>query len=227
MEKKALTLIAVACIIIAVISFAVYHNYELMQQVKNSSSTALSLSANNFAVYKQDYNWLGLNGSETVTRYVFWNITSTNDNIANIQVLYYWVKGPSYNLTFPKVQTNITVNMNTREVFNYNNQSNELPFGSIFPYWISPSARHDDHIDTSYGQSVVYQAQETIHVFNSNHECWLINNFVSGNDGYTNYDRYYDKKTGICLETQSDNLINGTMIHEYETLIKTNISQLV
>ncbi len=95
MEKKALTLIAVACIIIAVISFAVYYNYELMQQAKNSSLTALSLSANNFAVYKQDYNWLGLNGSETVTRYVFWNITSTNDNIANIQVIYYWVIGPS------------------------------------------------------------------------------------------------------------------------------------
>ena len=223
MSKKAVPLILIVCVIIMTISFYFYYNNELKQQTQNSLLTSPSLSVGDFAVYKQDYTWLGLNGSESVVRYVYWNVTSTNDNIANVQVLYYWIKGPSNNLTFPETQEKITVNMNTKEILNYCNQSDEMPFGSIFPYWISPYAKYGDKISTSYGQSTVFQAEETIDALNSSYDCWLINDLVEGNDSSVILDRFYDKTTGFCLETRSGILITGTMITLQETIVETNI----
>jgi len=225
-RKKAIPLILIVCVTIMTISFVFYYNNELKQQAQNSLLISPSISVGDFAVYKQDYTWLGLNGSESEVRYVFWNVTSTNDSIANVQVLYYWIKGPSNNLTFPEVQKNITVSMDTREILNYSNQSDELPFGSIFPYWISPYAKYGDKIGTSYGQSTVYQAEETIDALNLSHDCWLINDLFTGNDSSVILDRFYDKTTGFCLETRSGILITGTMITLYETLFETNIIQL-
>jgi hypothetical protein len=219
MGKKKIIIFCIVCIIIIVASLAFYFNPSFDKPLQQSQP---SLSENDYVVYKQVYSWIGLNGSESITRYVYWNITSKQENIANLQIRYSWYNGSMVNLTFPETISNIAVDMNTREIID--NQSNKLPFGSIFPYWISPSVKEGDHINTSNGQARVYQAQETVKVLNSRVDCWLLSFAVQGNDGYAIYDRFYDKVTGICVENRVDIVLNGTPINFDETIERTNIS---
>jgi hypothetical protein len=220
MGKQKTVIFCIICIIIIVASLAFYFEPGSKQPPPPSQP---SLAENDYVVYKQVYSWIGLNGSESITRYVYWNMTAKQENIADLQVRYSWYNGPMINLTFPETISNITVDMNTREVIN---QSNKLPFGSIFPYWISPSVKQGDHINTSNGQSPIYQAEKTVKVLNSQVDCWLLSFAVQGTDGYAIYDRLYDKATGICVETRVDIVLNGTPIQLDETIEMTNISSL-
>jgi hypothetical protein len=221
MGKKKTVTFSIICIIIVVASLAFYFKPDTKQPPPPSQP---SVAENDYVVYKQVYSWLGLNGSESITRYVYWNITSKHEDTADLQVRYSWCKGPMNNLTFPETISNLTVDMNTREISA--NQSNSLPFGSIFPYWISPSVSKGDHINTSNGQAPIYQAQETVKVFNSRFDCWLISFGIQENDGYAIYDRLYDKETGICVENKVNINVNGTPITFIETVEKTNIASL-
>ena len=222
MGKKELIILAIFLVIILVSSLAVYLNNELTQSP--ASLAKPSLLENDFIVYKQDYHWLGLNGSNSVTRYIFWNITSINTTLANVQVLYYWINRTTNNFTFPETLTNIEVDVNTREILSSSNQSNELPFGSIFPYWISASVKQGDHVNTSFGQIKVNPAQ-TLQVFNSPYECWLLAFAVTKESNMEQgiYHYFYDTNTGICLGTQAHITLNGTSIDIEETVVKTNI----
>lgn len=223
MGKKKIIIFSIICIIIVVASLAFYFKPSLTQPPPPAQP---SVAENDYVVYKQVYSWLGLNGSESITRYVYWNITSKHENTADLQVRYSWYKGPMYNLTFPETISNITVDMNTREIIT--NQSSNLPFGSMFPYWISPSVKEGDRVNTSNGQAPIYQAkaEEIVKVVNSQVDCWLVSFAVQDNDGYAIYDRLYDKATGICVKTKVDIVLNGSPITFIETVESTNISAL-
>jgi len=215
MSNRRLFLSAIVCIVILAFSFGVYLG--LMQQPKKSW-----LAVNDFVVYKQDFAWAEGSVDQSAVRYMFWNITDINGDIADVQLLSHGVQISNSRLTVTETEIYLKVNVNTRQVVESQSQSNEMPVGSEFPFWIPKSVKAGDPIQTSYGGSTISPSQ-TLQIMGQSRDCWLVAyTFNSGN----NMNRYYDAATGICLLIQSHIYSNGVSVAVNETAVETNIKSV-
>lgn len=209
MSKNKLIVLAFVCIIIIAASFITY--FLLYQQPKNR------LASGDFVVYQQNFQWAGGNA----TGYMFWNITSLNGDIANVQTLGRGIADISNgSVDISTTEEDSQVNISTRQVINSSLQSD---IGSKFPLWIPQSVKVGDAIQTGYGNSFISPSQ-IVQVMGRNRSCWVV---AYAYGAGTNMDRYYDTATGICLQIRTHIFSNGISVAMNETAVQTNIKSLL
>jgi hypothetical protein len=222
MGKKKLILFATGCIVVLIVSI-VFINYDFLQS-NISQSSVPDLSKSDFVVYQQVFNWSRIPiGSHSTTRYTFWNLTSLESGLANIQVLDYDIAMPTNdNFTYPQTQANLKVNMTTRQVIDVDNLYGSV--GSSIPYWVSSTLKQGDEIQINNTEYRNNNNVEILHIMGQDHECWVISYAINSHQQNGLCYMYYDVKTGILLFTHTHITLRGSwFITIEERAIETNI----